>query len=471
MNVIKQLWNYSKLGYQLNSLHFEYNINNTIDTIECHRLIDNIHKQVITCGAICIKFAQWLLPILDNIYIKDEDKPYWFISLEELYESCPIHSTEYTKQIYNNEFNEIFDDDYDIIDIIGSGSIGQVYKIKNKHRQTEFAFKVIHPRVKNELKLFKRLLKFVLWIPCLRNKLYNLVPVNYLQFIDNFEEQINMVKEANNLLRMNYNYKNNKCIIIPKLLRCSESCLIMTYEDGETMDKMDISQYQKTKIISLLFGFLSSNQLFDDIMHNDIHKANWKVRKINEDRYSMVVYDFGFCYTKKPIDIPIINLMVNMIESADENSDNRGDCLKMVQYFINDYTDETKKKLSNLMSTSFKADPIQIFDITIKVCSNLNTICNANAIQILITSIQCYKYFKNAGINNGNNLKNDGYRMYRERYLDLINLYKTYDCFYEYTEYMINKLDTLNIETDELFDVIKDNDTVTDEIRSLLKFD
>ena len=28
-----------------------------------------------------------------------------------------------------------FDDDYKIVDVVGSGSVGQVYKIQNKHTQ------------------------------------------------------------------------------------------------------------------------------------------------------------------------------------------------------------------------------------------------------------------------------------------------------------------------------------------------
>ena len=71
-NIIRQLWNYCKLGYQLNSLHREYKIQNSIDTQNCHLLIDDIHKQILNCGATCIKFAQWLLPILDNIYIEEK---------------------------------------------------------------------------------------------------------------------------------------------------------------------------------------------------------------------------------------------------------------------------------------------------------------------------------------------------------------------------------------------------------------
>ena len=294
MNIISQFWNYSKLSYNLYSLYSEYNKNKSIDTDKSNILIDSIHRNVLQCGAICIKFAQWLLPILDNIYIDGEDKPYWFVSLEDLYENCPIHSTEYSKQIYYDNFKEYFDDDYKIIDVVGSGSVGQVYKIHNKHTQDYFALKVIHPNVHNELKLFKKFLSFILWFNCLRKKLYGLVPVDYQQFIDNFEEQVNLVHEANYLSRMKYNYRNNPSIIIPELVKFGENCIVMSYEEGEIMDKMDISGYQKTKIISLLYGFIMSNQLFYDVLHNDVHKANWKVRRIDENRFAVVVYDFGF---------------------------------------------------------------------------------------------------------------------------------------------------------------------------------
>ena len=143
----------------------------------------------------------------------------------------------------------------------------------------------------------------------------------------------------------------------------------------------------------------------------------------------------------------------------------------MIQFFINDYTDELKQNISDILPDTFKADPNDIFNLTIKVCNVANTIVDASAIQILITLIQTYKYYKDAGINNGNNLKNDGYRMYRERYFDLINLYETYNSFHTYREYMKTKLNKLNIEVSGLFDVVKDNDTVTDEIRGLLTFD
>ena len=473
MKLLRYLWSYVNLSRKVHSLYDLYTENDTIDNEEGHILLDDIHSYVLTCGAICTKFCQWLIPILDNIYIKDNDKPYWFTSLERLYENCPIHSHEYTKQVYQDEFKEDFNDDYILLDVIGSGSIGQVYKIKNKYDGKDYAFKVIHPDVVYELTIFRKIMKLFLWIPCIRNKMYELVPIDYGQFLDNFEEQVNMIHESNNLLRMNYNYRDNKHIIIPQLIKCSKGCMIMTYEEGDIMDKMDISGYQRTKIISLLYGFVSSGQLFYDIIHNDIHKANWKVRTI-DNKYALVIYDFGFCFRKRLKDRPIITLMTNMIESADETTDNRDNVLQMMQFFINDYTDSTKQLIMDLTPDVFKADPVIILDLIMVVCARVPGYrgkCEASGFQILITSIQIFKYLKEAGINNGHDLKNDGYRMYRERYLDLINLYKTYDCFHEYREYMIDKLNTLDIEVTGLFDTIKDNETVTDELTKLLKFD
>jgi len=471
MNTITQLWNYSKLSYNLYSLYSEYDKHKSIDSDKSNTLIDSIHRNVLQCGAICIKFAQWLLPILDNIYIEEDDKPYWFTSLEDLYENCPIHSTEYSKEIYYDDFKEIFDDDYKIVDVVGSGSVGQVYKLQEKHSDEYFALKVIHPNVQNELKLFKKFLSFILWFKCLRKKLYGLVPVNYQQFIDNFEEQVNLIHEANYLSRMKYNFRNNPSIIIPELVKFSENCIVMSYEEGVTMDKMDISDYQKTKIVSLLYGFIMSNQLFYDILHNDIHKANWKVRKVDENRFAIVVYDFGFCYKKKLKDRPMIHMMTDMFEEGGIESYNEAKVIKMCSFFCNDYSEHFRTITRTCIPERFLCDPQQIFKLTINVCSSTGKIVDSSTIQILIVAIQCYRYFKNASINNGNKLKNDCYRTYRERYLDLCNIYETYESFDEFVEYMKNKLNKLNIEVNDMFDVIKDNDTVTDEVKALLKFD
>jgi len=247
--------------------------------------------------------------------------------------------------------------------------------------------------------------------------------------------------------------------------------MIMSYEEGVTMDKLDLSGYQRTKIISLLYGFISENQLFHDIMHNDIHKANWKIRKLNEDRYLIVVYDFGFCYKKRDKDRHIIHLMTDTFEVTDETTDNIDTWIQIVRFFIINGSTIPRNDIVKYVSDTILCNPKDIFKLTIDVCSETDSIVDACTIQVLIVGIQCYKYLKEANINNGNNLKNDAYRVYREKYLDLINIYNTYDCFHEYRDYMKNKLCTLNLDVNELFDTIKDNETVTDELTKLLKFD
>ena len=44
--------------------------------------------------------------------------------------------------------------DFEIIDILGSGSIGQVYLIRNIETKKEYALKVIHPNIYKEYVIF-----------------------------------------------------------------------------------------------------------------------------------------------------------------------------------------------------------------------------------------------------------------------------------------------------------------------------
>ena len=143
----------------------------------------------------------------------------------------------------------------------------------------------------------------------------------------------------------------------------------------------------------------------------------------------------------------------------------------MMCFFCGDYSDHFKEQTVEFIPDDIACDPNALFKLGIVVCDKTGATLNANTIQILIVSIQCYKYLKDANINNGNKLKNDGYRTYRERFLDLCNIYTTYDSFDEFVDYMRTKLNKLDIPVDNLFDVIDDNDTVTDELKSLLKFD
>ena len=47
--------------------------------------------------------------------------------------------------------------------------------------------------------------------------------------------------------------------------------------EGKCIDKLDISEYRKSKIIFLLYLFIRNNMLIINNNHGDLHKFNWKV--------------------------------------------------------------------------------------------------------------------------------------------------------------------------------------------------
>ena len=121
------------------SLFIKYNFYND-------KIVKILLKNVHSCGVIPIKIIQWGLPILKLINI---DKKILDI-FENTYENCPIHELDYTKILYKSDFYNDIDDDYKIIELVGSGSIAQVYKIQDIKTNEFYAMKVIHPNaIKN----------------------------------------------------------------------------------------------------------------------------------------------------------------------------------------------------------------------------------------------------------------------------------------------------------------------------------
>ena len=96
-------------------------------------------------------------------YDLDPKKDKWFGELEKFYEYNNIHSLDHTKKIYSQEFNEDLEEIYEIQDIIGSGSIGQVYKMKHKRTDELYAIKIIHPNMDGQI-LFLKYISSILFI-------------------------------------------------------------------------------------------------------------------------------------------------------------------------------------------------------------------------------------------------------------------------------------------------------------------
>ena len=93
------------------------------------------------------------------------------------------------------------DKDYKIIDIIGSGSIGQVYLLEEKKRleylkSKKYILKILHPNVKYEINFFRIFYKLLKGIPQLNDKIKKYIPFDINHFIDLFEEGISLPPNA-----------------------------------------------------------------------------------------------------------------------------------------------------------------------------------------------------------------------------------------------------------------------------------
>ena len=278
------LFNYIKIG--LWSLIYNYI---THDEIIIDIIIDNIKES----GCVAIKFSQWLIPLYEELYHEMDTE---IISkLEDLYDKCNIHSIENTEKLYYKDFLKDLHEDYEIIDIISSGSIGQVYKVSDKKTKEICAMKVIHPDINKELYYFEKIIHGIYSISCSKNWFIQKFPIDLSLFIKNFKQQTNMEHEAYNCDIFYERYKYSENIVIPRVIKFSENILFMDYEESNKLHSSELSSYKKTKFLSFMMCFLHINQFDLKFMHGDIHNGNWGIRN-NNNKEELVIYDFGFCW-------------------------------------------------------------------------------------------------------------------------------------------------------------------------------
>uniref|UniRef100_A0A6C0BT22 Protein kinase domain-containing protein n=1 Tax=viral metagenome TaxID=1070528 RepID=A0A6C0BT22_9ZZZZ len=460
------IYNYFKLCYRLYSYYSFYQNNNEHNIT----ILDNIIFSVQECGSVMIKFCQWITPKLELIYLdtvqKDEEKPQWLIKLENFYEKCENHSLEYTKNHYYHIFNENIEDKYSIGDIIGSGSIGQTYLLTEKSTGNEYVMKILHPNVKKQISFFKRFMKIILYFSCIKNKFKKIFPFDLFEFIDQFNQQTNFIDESNHLLYFYKEYENNNFIIIPRLIKCSQSIIIMTYEKGVSLDDSKLDDYQKNKIVNLYHLFVRNNQMLKNYNHGDLHPGNWKVSidEENNKDHKLVFYDFGYCWSI-PNDLfkEVGTTFFDTFEECDninpmESIDKLTHLMYLSILYPDGNKDEFKKDLKRFVEVKFKnLDNLNIYvclKIIVEYCINHNLYINPILLQCFIILIQGQKMFEKYGLMTSKNNVISDYTVYREKYLDILTFCRTYNIFPEHSEYIEYKLNNKQIEVTNIFDTI-----------------
>jgi len=106
--------------------------------------INNVKKNAIKCGSIGIKILQ---AFSMNDFFETK-------TLDFALEDCPQHDYTYTEKIYKQIYKSDISEKYECIETLGTGSIGQVYKMYDRKNDRYVAMKVKHPNVDKKINQF-----------------------------------------------------------------------------------------------------------------------------------------------------------------------------------------------------------------------------------------------------------------------------------------------------------------------------
>ena len=421
---------------------------------------DIILKNIQDCGCVVIKFTQWLLPRIETIYDIDSEKDLWFKKLEEFYEYNLIHDIKYTKKLFKKSFNKEIEDVYEIEGVIGSGSIGQVYKAKNKASGEYHALKVVHPNLSSQIIFFKFIFWIIMNIKFIRDIYNKYLPFNLFDFIGDFENQKNMVYEGNNCIHFYQNYKDNKCIIIPEVLKVSENILIMTYENGVKFEDFEASDYLKYKCVLLLYSLIKNNYLVKNFNHGDIHKGNWKVKKDENNNVYLILLDFGFCWGVENDDFNMVRYMEDAFLYINKDHEKDKKVFTKITRFLldNGCSEDLIIKKLDILKERVHAEVLM--RLAIEIAKEEKIIIKKSVLQMIILLTQSTKNFETYHL-----LKHDakelaiqgytGYEFFRRRSHDIISFCEVNNIFSDYVQYISKQISEYNPEISDLFETIE----------------
>ena len=113
-------------------------------------------------------------------------------------------------------------------------------------------------------------------------------------FIFNLNLQIDFKNEVFNNLIFYNTYRDYPTVIIPKVYYYSSDVIISEFCDGLYFHEIS-NPYIKRKIAINFVCFNLESAVFNNFMHADLHRRNWKVQENHRDS-KIIIYDFGICF-------------------------------------------------------------------------------------------------------------------------------------------------------------------------------
>ena len=400
------------------------------------RLIE-LKWRILESGCIGIKFTQWFITKiktygdeLNNIIIK---------YFEDIFDNCPEHSLEYSKNIFLEEFKIPLENiiEIDSLEIIGSGSIGQVYKGILKGLNKQVAIKVKHPDVMKTIDNIEPLINIITYLQSynyFRNK-YNLY-IDFEEFLDDLKMQVDFRNEVFNSITFGKNYQDNNNIIIPKVYYYTSNIIIFEYVAGVSYSTLE--DYAKSQVSLNLISFFEESLLVHNFIHCDLHEKNWAVL-YKDGVYKLIIYDYGICYRPNSVEFSRelwdcfeTNNSKKLIEIAKNNI--------IIDDFSQEMSDEIEIAINHILETNVNSHYIlsKIINIFSK---RRNVKFNKIAINLIIYFSMIEKILKENNIISNSNfsIKNPEKLIYNLK-MNILSYGKAYNVYHKLGKYIENTL-------------------------------
>jgi predicted unusual protein kinase regulating ubiquinone biosynthesis (AarF/ABC1/UbiB family) len=223
-------------------------------------------KDITLSGIITTKIGQWLSHRSDVL------SPELIRALKPLVNSVPnTHSYDYTAKIVDECFLYCKVFEYISKDILGSGSISQVYVCKVKKLNHLSVLKIHHKNIQHNFKKERAYWKNALWVL----RLFKIdFAINLDEFIDVIEEQLSYKKEYNNYAQIKTVLNDIDFIKIPSITHVYSKIIVMTYEKGFTY--AEISELYPEYLIDMSQKLMIAYffMVYNGCVHCDLHDGN-----------------------------------------------------------------------------------------------------------------------------------------------------------------------------------------------------
>eukprot|EP01038_Epipyxis_sp_PR26KG_P007577 gene7577-10325_t len=364
LRYLQRLLTYTLLGVPLVVMApVAYQFGDTFPAFE-HFVWDYAIWAIVSLGPTFIKLAQWASTRPDLFPLRLIDK---LVSLQD------DVKTNHSIEVIENTLAEAFGADWkDKIELdpkpLAAGSVAQVFKgklLSKNNKNVNVAIKMIHPHVESLVKIDMELLSHIAtFIDSFPSLEILSIGETCRQFADTMHNQLDLRKEASNLIQFAKKFKNENWALFPSPIEgfITKNVLVETLMDGSPISsfmnlKAEIgdSVYNlKMKLSDLGVRLMIKMVFFDNFIHGDLHPGNLLVQIQPNGEPRLVVLDCGIVYSSKSevehanlVEICLSFMQHNgrraaqlMVDQAQQSVKNAADFCDSVQQIVDDSEDQ-----------------------------------------------------------------------------------------------------------------------------------